>query len=234
MPTWGPEARPAAVSVAFAGLRTDAPGHDVTPALPTLLRVLSDRGLYATFFVEPELAAQEPFALEMIGLSANEAALLADTEATAEQAAAFDAAGAPLAGALVSPSADTPATAAALRTAGAGYVASGPADAAAPVPGRIASSPPPARAADGLVRIAATREEAADPAVFHRAFQAAVGATLPRGELLALAVPAHRFERRDALAVLAESLDLVAGLQRAERLWTPTFAQLAAQVPAAG
>jgi hypothetical protein len=262
MPPWGPALRPAAVAVAFAGLATPSPGHPVTPALSTLLRVLSDRDLYATFFVEPEIAAAEPFALEMIGLSANEIGLLAATGAdVAAGLATLREAGAQPAGALLGsgaaageagagepdaaaarttgagePGADTapgdepgaaalaPETAAALRAAGADYLA---------LPGATPAGPPQ-RAADGLARIAVARDDAADPTAFHRAFQAAVGATLSQRGLLTVALPAHRFERRDALDVLVESLDLVAGLRRAERLWTPTLAELAAAAPGAG
>ena len=215
--SWGPDARPAAVAVAFAGLGTPAPDHAVTPALPLLLRVLSDRRLYATFFVEPELAAAEPFALEMVDLSANELALLAAPgSAIAEGLETLRGAGADPVGALL---ADEP------RPAG------GPPDppdrlAYLALPG-TAPAAGPERGADGVVRIPVARDDAASPASFHLAFQAAVGRTLPQRGLLAIAPPAHRFERQDALDVLVESLDLLAGLQRAERLWLPTFAQLA-------
>ncbi|MBB4661326.1 hypothetical protein [Conexibacter arvalis] len=256
MPPWGPDRRPAAVAVAFAGLATPAPDHPVTPALPTLLRVLSDRQLYATFFVEPEIATAEPFALEMIDLSANEVGLLADTtepDALADGFAALRDAGAQPAGALLTAGAGEPggsadtrqeraadagatdadapgsshpgatdAAADALRAAGAAYVA---------LPGG-APAARPTRGDDGLVRIPVARDEAASPSSFHLAFQAAVGRTLPLGGMLAIAPPAHRFERRDALDVLVESLDLVAGLRRAERLWTPTFAELASEAAA--
>jgi hypothetical protein len=209
--SWGPDARPAAVAVAFAGLATPAPDHAVTPALPLLLRVLSDRGLYATFFVEPELAAAEPFALEMVGLSANEVALLAAPgRSVADDLATLRRAGAQAVGALADDDSGE-------LSPDLAYLA---------LPG-IDPATGPARGADGVVRIPVGRDDAANPGSFHFAFQAAVGRTLPQRGLLAIAPPAHRFERQDALDVLVESLDLLAGLQRAERLWLPTFAQLA-------
>jgi len=247
MQTWGPDARPAAVAVAFAGLATPDPAHPVTPALPLLLRVLSDRQLYATFFVEPEIAAAEPFALEMLDLSRNEVGLLAAQGASlADGLAALREAGAQPTGALLAGDADARgagdggADARGAGDGGAGGAGAGGADApGAPaadglaylaVPG--AAPARPERGTDGVVRIPVAQDDAGSPSSFHLAFQAAVGRTLPQRGLLAIAPPAHRFERQDALDVLVESLDLVAGLRRAERLWTPTLGELAASVPA--
>lgn len=218
MQTWGPDARPAAVSVAFAGLATPAPGHAVTPALPLLLRVLSDRGLPATFFVEPELAAAEPFALEMIDLSRNEVGLLAGGSGSiADGLAALRDAGARPAGAL-------------LADDGSAAGAAGDADGLAYLAIPDAAPAFPERGVDGVVRIPVAQDDAGSPSSFHLAFQAAVGRTLPQHGLLAIAPAAHRFERQDALDVLVESLDLIAGLRRAERLWTPSLGELAAHV----
>lgn len=239
MQTWGPDARPAAVAVAFAGLATPAADHAVSPALPLLLRVLSDRGLYATFFVEPEIATAEPFALEMIDLSRNEVGLLAGADASASIAdglALLREAGAQPTGALLAGGGGA-------RAGAAGATGTGPTGAAAgdareiadgltyvAVPGDVPALP--ARGEDGLLRIPVARDDAGSPSAFHLAFQAAVGRTLPQRGLLAIAPPAHRFERQDALDVLVESLDLIAGLRRAERLWTPTLGELAASVAA--
>lgn len=247
MQTWGPDARPAAVAIAFAGLATPAPDHPVTPALPLLLRVLSDRGLYATFFVEPQIAAAEPFALEMIDLSRNEVGLLARPGASiADGLASLREAGSQPSGALVAAASGADAGGAGAgdadasvgagdanaSDAGAGDVGAGydGADGLAylAVPGVAPAFPE--RGEDGVVRIPVAQDDAGSPSSFHLAFQAAVGRTLPQHGLLAIAPPAHQFERQDALDVLVESLDLIAGLRRAERLWTPSLGELAASL----
>lgn len=232
MQTWGPDARPAAFAIAFAGLATPAPDHPVTPALPLLLRVLSDRGLYATFFVEPEIAAAEPFALEMIDLSRNEVGLLASPAASLPDGlAALREAGAQPSGALVAgASGGEGAEAADVAEASGAAAGEAGADGLAylAVPGVAPALPE--RGADGVVRIPVAQDDAGSPPSFHLAFQAAVGRTLPQHGLLAIAPPAHHFERQDALDVLVESLDLIAGLRRAERLWTPSLGELAASL----
>lgn len=243
MQTWGPDARPAAVAIAFAGLATPAPDHPVTPALPLLLRVLSDRGLYATFFVEPEIAAAEPFALEMIDLSRNEVGLLAGVggpHSIADGLAVLRAAGAQPTGALIvgATGAEAGMGASGVGRSGAvegtdGAEAAGAGESTAglaylAVPGVAPAFPE--RGGDGVVRIPVAQDDAGSPSSFHLAFQAAVGRTLPQHGLLAIAPPAHRFERQDALDVLVESLDLIAGLRRADRLWTPSLGELAASL----
>ena len=70
---WGPDGRPAAVSVVFesltAGADLEAERRDepsVSPALPTILRALGDRAIRATFLVTPALSEKEPLALTMV------------------------------------------------------------------------------------------------------------------------------------------------------------------------
>lgn len=212
---WGPDGRRAAVALAFAGLAGVTPEHPVTPALPTLLRVLADRDLPATFFVEAAIAATEPFALSMVDVGAHELAALAEPSGAfapaldALAAERFRAAGLLLPAGGAAPAAE-------LSAAGVSYV----------VTPRLAGPPP---ADDGLVHVPVSIDDADHPApsAFHIAFQAAVGTTLSRGGLLVVALRPSRFERQDALDVLAESLDLLAGLRRAERLWTPRLRELA-------
>jgi len=79
---WGPDDRPAAVSVVFESLTAGADleeGLDepsVTPALPTILRALGDRAIRATFLVSPALSEKEPLALTMVENGAHEVGLL--------------------------------------------------------------------------------------------------------------------------------------------------------------
>ncbi|MFT4050290.1 MAG: hypothetical protein QM648_10735 [Solirubrobacterales bacterium] len=55
------------ISIIFDGLaRAEADDDPISPALPLMLQLLARRGIPATFFVEPELAAAEPFAITMI------------------------------------------------------------------------------------------------------------------------------------------------------------------------
>ena len=212
---WGPEGRRAAVAIVFAGLAGTTPEHPVTPALPTLLRVLGDRELPATFCVEAPIAASEPFALSMVDVGAHELAALADPAGAVAPALdtlaheRFSAAGVLLpAGAATAPADE-------LARAGVHWIA-------APGDG-------PPRRDGGLVRIPVALDDGDDPApsAFHLRFQASVGSTLARGGLLVVALRPSRFERQDALDVLVESLDLLAGLRRAERLWTPRLRELA-------
>lgn len=79
---WGPDDRPAAVSVVFESLTAggdleaglDEPS--VTPALPTILRALGDRAIRATFLVSRAVSAKEPLALTMVENGAHEVGLL--------------------------------------------------------------------------------------------------------------------------------------------------------------
>ncbi|ADB48699.1 polysaccharide deacetylase family protein [Conexibacter woesei] len=221
---WGPDGRRAAVAIVFAGLAGTTPEHPVTPALPTLLRVLGDRDLPATFCVEAPIAASEPFALSMVGVGAHELAALAPPSGSAAPALdalaqeRFSAAGVLLpAGADADPSVPT-SLRDELTRAGVSYLAA-PAHAADET----------ARLDGDLVRIPIALDDGDDPApsAFHLRFQATVGSTLARGGLLVVALRPSCFERQDALDVLVESLDLLAGLRRAERLWTPRLRELA-------
>ena len=79
---WGPDERPAAVSVVFESLTAgadleqglDAPS--VSPALPTILRALGDRAIRATFLVGPAVSEKEPLALTMVQNGGHEVGLL--------------------------------------------------------------------------------------------------------------------------------------------------------------
>src|SRR5215208_4854519 len=79
--TWGPDSRPAAVSLVFEGLAAgedldgghpDAPS--VTPALPTILRALGDRDLSGTWVVGAAVGEAEPLALTMLRNGGHEVA----------------------------------------------------------------------------------------------------------------------------------------------------------------
>ena len=95
--TWGPDSRPAAVTLVFEGL---AAGEDldggrpdatsVTPALPTILRALGDRDLSATWLVGAAVGEAEPLALTMLRNAGNDVAPPSEErEAPAVRDAAF-------------------------------------------------------------------------------------------------------------------------------------------------
>src|SRR5215217_6986249 len=72
---------PATVSVVFESLTAgadldagNAGAPSVSPALATILRALGDRAVRATFFVSPETAEREPFALTMLQNAGHELA----------------------------------------------------------------------------------------------------------------------------------------------------------------
>jgi hypothetical protein len=219
---WGPDDRPAAVSVTF---QTLAEGADldagraaaatVSPALPTLIRALTDRDLYATFFVGAAVAQAEPLALTLLRNAQNEVAALGLPD--------------PAMGAV---------TGARLE--------SEPAD---PPPVRYLSLPGgELREAEGLVRIpyppelvdaaylapalvGRPEDEPRGAHALHQALQVAITRTLQTRGHLTLTFHPGLAERADALAVLVETLELVEGLARAERLWLPTLGRLAEQPP---
>ncbi len=80
--SWGPDGRRAAVRVSFETLAAgpDSEPAAVTPVLPTLLAVLAERELSATFFVDREIAETEPAALTMIASGWNEVGALVGPE----------------------------------------------------------------------------------------------------------------------------------------------------------
>ncbi len=162
---WGPDSRRAAVTVVLDGIAAwNEEGHLVSPSLPTILRVLTDLDLHATFLTEPEVAEWEPFAVTMIESTQNEVA-------------------------------EPGATAASVLSAE-----------------EITDSPDPGLPPDAL----------------HRALQVAVATNLEHGRHLSLTfIPAH-LERPDGLAIFVETLKLVAGLERAGRLWIPMLGELTA------
>lgn len=212
---WGPDERRAAVAVSFETLG-EGPGA-VTSALPTLLRILSERDISATFFVDEDVGRAEPLALTMASTGGHEIAGLVTSEAGVPgTVAALEAPGRRVEG--VRPrGGSAPPSPAALEAAGIRYL----------------SAPNGPLGGDGaLVRIPLDRRLAdageRDPQAWHRALQVAVAGALEGGTLLTLAFFPGRLERRDTLAVFVETVDLVVGLRRAGRVWTPTLAQLAA------
>ena len=68
---------------------------------------------------------------------------------------------------------------------------------------------------------------AAGPHVWHPAMQLAVTRALQHRRHTTLSFTPAALERGDALAAFAETLDLLDGLVRAERLWVPTLGELA-------
>ena len=189
----------------------------VTPALPTLLRVLAERDVSATFFIDAETGRSEPLALTMASTAGHEiGGLLASEEDIAGTVAALEAAGRRVEGARPRPGSPTPSPAA-LDGAGIRYV----------------SAPDgPLRLDGALVRIPLDRGladvEERGPQAWHQALQVAVAGALEAGKLLTLTFLPAQLERRDTLAAFVETVDLVVGLRRAGRVWTPTLAQLAA------
>jgi hypothetical protein len=217
MTAWGPEGRRAAVSVTFASLRAgDTTTAAVSPALSTVLQILAERELRASFFVEAAIAREEPLALAMINVGRNEVGALLEADADpAPVLAALDAARFPARGlrapseALLPPAADL---------AGTGI--------------RYVSAPGPAIAAqDGMVLAPLDpplTDDGPHPGAWHQALPVAIGRAVQDGTHLTVTFTPGLLERADALGVLVETLDLVAGLRRAGRLWTPTLDELAA------
>jgi hypothetical protein len=189
----------------------------VTPALPTLLRVLAERDVSATFFIDAETARAEPLALTMASTGGHEVAgLVASEEDVAGTVAALEAPGRQVEG--VRPRTGTTAPSpAALNAAGIRY---------------LSAPDGPLRGDGDLVRIPLDRQladaEERGPQAWHQALQVAVAGALEGGNLLTLTFLPWQLERRDTLAVFVETVDLVVGLRRAGRVWTPTLAQLAA------
>ena len=212
---WGPGDARAAVAVTFETLGEE-PGA-VTPALPTLLRVLGERDVSATFFIDAETGRSEPLALTMAGTAGHEVGgLVAPEEDMATTVAALEAPGRRVAG--VRPRAGTPPPSpAALDAAGMRY---------------LSAPDGPLRLDGALVRIPLDRRladaEERGPQAWHQALQVAVAQALEGGKLLTLMFFPAQLERRDTLAVFVETVDLVVGLRRAGRVWMPTLAQLAA------
>jgi hypothetical protein len=216
MTAWGPEGRRAAVSVALAPLLGgEATEPKASPALSTLLQILGERRLAATFFVEAGVARAEPLASAMIAVGGNEiAALLPPDGDPAPVLAALEAEGHRARGLRVPAGAAVPA-AADLARAGLRYV----------------SAPGGGLGADGgIVRIPVDdrlTDPAGHPGAWHQALQVAVGRAVHEGEHLTVPFVPGLLERGDALGVFVETLDLIAGLRRAGRLWTPTLDELA-------
>lgn len=212
MTGWGPQRRRAAVSVTFETLGDGS----VSPALPTVLQALAERELPATFFVDAHVAETDPLALTMIASARSETAALVRSPSDLGPAlAAVGRPGRPPGGVRAGTAAALPA-AAELGRASLRY-ASAPGDTI--------------RVDAGVVRIpfdVALREGARDhPAAWHEALQVAIAHAVEHGGHLTITAFPAPLERADALAVLVETLDLVAGLRRAERLWTPTLDELA-------
>jgi hypothetical protein len=216
MTAWGPEGRRAAVSVTFETLRAGAEGaSDVSPALPTLLQVLAERELAASFFVEAEIARAEPLALSMIAAGRSEiGALLAADGDPAAALATLDGVRFPARGLRASADASVP-PAADLARLGVRYV-SAPGGAIGVEAGIVHIPVDP-----GLT------EPSAHPGAWHQALQVAIGRAVQDGAHLTVTFVPGLLERADALAVFVETLDLVTGLRRAGRLWTPTLDELA-------
>jgi hypothetical protein len=217
MTVWGPQGRRAAVSITFETLRAGAgTAPDVSPALTTLLQILAERELAASFFVEADIARAESLAPAMIAVGRHEiGALLQAGGDLAPVLAALDAAGFPPSGLRAAGAATLP-PAADLARAGIRHV-SGPGTALG--------------AEDGIVRIPVDPhlvEPSSHPGAWHQALQVAIGRAVQDGEHLTVTFVPGLLERADALAVVIETLDLVAGLRRAGRLWTPTLDELAA------
>jgi hypothetical protein len=213
---WGPDGCRAAVSVTFqtlaeaADLDRGEPGAaSVSPALPTLIRVLADRDLYATFFVGAAVAQAEPLALTLLRNARNEVAALGrpDPSMGAVRGARLDRDG----------PADTP---------GLSYLS---------LPGGelredhgLVRIPYPPELVDAVFLAG---DEPRGAHALHQALQVAVTRNLQAGGHLTLTFHPGLAERADALAVLVETLELVEGLAQAGRLWLPTLEELAARPP---
>jgi hypothetical protein len=212
---WGPDERRAAIAVSFETLG-EGPAA-VTPALPTLLRVLAEHDLSATFFIDEDVGRAEPLALTMASTGGHEiGGLVTSEDAVAATVAALEAPGRRVEG--VRPRRDTAAPSPeGLEAAGIRYL-SAP-DGSLRLDGALVRIPLDRRLADAGER---------DPQAWHQAMQVAVAGALEGGTLLTLTFFPGRLERRDTLAVFVETVDLVVGLRRAGRVWTPTLSQLAA------
>ena len=213
---WGPGALRAAISVCFEGLAEagSAPTPPtVTPALPTVLTVLAERDLSATFFVDAAVAEAEPLALTMISAGRHEVAgWVGGDEDLARTVAALSGQGRAVGGVRAQPD-SAPPRAGALADAGLRYLSA---------PGSAI------REEEGIVHIPSGAQPAgAAPQARHAAMQVAVAHALEGGSQLTLSFQPGDLERRDGLAVFVETLDLVVGLRRAGRVWTPTLDELA-------
>lgn len=206
---WGPDERQAAISLSFHGLAGSAPDTPVTPALPTLLRALSDRDLRATWFVEPELAEAEPTALTMITLAGHELGCLAREEHLKNAREALERFQRPIRGVRPPHDAVEPSLAR-VEAAGLGY--SSPPETAAPTATRIPYDQSLSSREHSDVRKNGTQ-------ALHAALQLGIGRALERGTHLCLDLKPSLLERRDGIDVAVETLDLIAGLGRSERVW---------------
>lgn len=256
--SWGPESRRAAVSVTFETLAAgpDAQPAAVTPALPTVLDVLAERELSATFFVGAEIPNLESAALTLIASGWNEIAALGSAGDHRAVLEALSKAGRPAVGlrAPSMPAAWRAPDALRYLSIPAGTIAAARAEivAAEHADMIVDAHSQRLRAAAGL-RISADRGPLLIPhdrmlsdAAFlapeligantarpggvralHEALQVAIADALQRREQLTLTFFPGLIDRADTLAVLLETLDLLHGLARAERLWLPTLAQLA-------
>jgi hypothetical protein len=215
-PGWGPGGLRAAISVCFEGLAeagSPPTPPTVTPALPTLLTVLAERDLSATFFVDAAVAEAEPLALTMVSAGRHEvAAWVGGDEDLARTVAALSASGRAVSGARARPG-ESPPPAPALADAGLRY---------------LSAAGSAIREEDGIVHIpSGDQPSGVAPQARHAAMQVAVARALEGRSHLTLSFEPGYLERRDALAVFVETVDLVVGLRRAGRLWTPTLDELA-------
>jgi hypothetical protein len=219
---WGPEHRPAAVSVSFQTLaeaadldRGDAVAPTVSPALPTLIRALTDRDLYATFFVGAAVAAAEPLALTLLRNARHE---------VAAHGAPDPAMGA-VSGARLEHEPPEPPALRYLSLPGGELRESG----------GVVRIPYPPELVDAAflapALVGRPGDEARGAQALHQALQVAITRNLQAKGHLTLTFHPGLAERADALAVLVETLELIEGLAQAERLWLPTLGQLAARPP---
>jgi hypothetical protein len=219
---WGPDGRPAAVSVTFQTLAEAADldaatpsAASVSPALPTLIRVLTDRDLYATFFVGAAVARAEPLALTLLRNAQHEVAALG----------ALDPAMGAVTGARLEHEPADPPPLRYLSLPGGELSESG---------GLVRIPYPPQLVDAAYLAPALAGRPGDEPRgahALHQALQVAITRTLQAGGHLTLTFHPGLAERADALAVLVETLELVEGLERAGRLWLPTLGRLAEQPP---
>lgn len=228
---WGPQRRRAAVSVTFETLGPTAEGEaGVSPAVPTVLRILAERELSATFFADADEARDASLTLALIAAARNEiGALVHDADALAPTLSALHSAGADVRG-LRAGRADAVASQEALAGAGLRYVQAP--DGTLAIEGGIVRVPFDRRLTDAAflapALVAGDPDEHRHPGAWHQALQVAVGRAIEHGAHVTVTFFPGLLERADALAVFVETLDLVAGLRRADRLWTPTLDELAA------
>ena len=196
----------------------------VSPVLPTLLQALGERDLAATFFVDAAAVKQEPLAATMIVNARNE---IAGRVAPGEPSRALDelqAAGHRPRG--VSAVQIDPALVAALAARGTvRYIAAPDVPFGATSHGIVQL--PIDRASASATFLAADASTPGGAPAWHQALQLAVARAIEHRTQVTLSLAPGLLERADALGVAVETLDLIAGLRRAERLWVPTLSGLA-------